>query len=220
MAAVTRAVALGAMLALIGGGSEAAPGARDSAPVEGARVRGVARVRATERRVTHVVDSILPIEEELRRFQEILGPPPKSLAGGAHSRDDLVDRFARAVTLADTAALLDLLMTRDEFGWIYYPSSRFTTPPYELAPALIWFQIESNSSKGLGRLLTRLGGLPLDVASYECAPDPDVKGRNRIWRHCTVRVVPPAAEPFELKLFGSILERDGRFKFVSYGNGF
>jgi hypothetical protein len=166
-----------------------------------------------------VVDSILPIEEEIRRFRTVLGPDPERLSGGATTVAALVDRFERALAETDTAAFADMVMTRDEFGWLYYPTSIFTAPPYELAPSLVWFQIENGSSRGLGRLLERLGGRPIGITGHTC-PEPVIQGINRVWEGCVVRFDTPDAQPRELQLFGSILERDGVFKFVSYTNGF
>ncbi len=166
------------------------------------------------------MDSILPIEEELRRFRDDLGPAPSRLSGGAASRDALVGRFVEALAASDTAAFADMLMTRDEFGWLYYPHTRYTARPYELAPALFWFQIENGTSRGIGRLLDRLGGTSLVVFGYRCAAEPLVEEPNRIWEECSLTVDPPESEPSEMRLFGSILERDGVFKFISYTNDF
>ena len=168
---------------------------------------------------THV-DSILPIEEELRRFRDELGPAPNRLSGGAASRDALIQRFVEALATSDTAAFADMLMTRDEFGWLYYPHTRYTSRPYEMAPALLWFQIENGTSRGIGRLLARLGGTSLVVPDYRCAPEPLVEERNLIWEECSLTVDPPEGEPSEMRLFGSILDRDGVFKFISYSNDF
>jgi hypothetical protein len=169
---------------------------------------------------TTVVDSILPIAEEIRRFREVLGPDPGSLSGGASSREALVDRFAGALAQRDTAALRDMLLTRDEFGWLYYPHTRFTAPPYELPPSFVWFQIENGSGQGLGRLLERLAGPDFEVLGHSCPPEPLIEGPNRIWDGCSVRFDPPEGDPRELALFGGILERGGVFKFISYSNGF
>jgi hypothetical protein len=166
------------------------------------------------------VDSIFPIEEEIRRFHAVLGPDPGRLSGGAGSVDALVDRFERALAEADTTAFADMLMTRDEFGWLHYPTTIFTAPPYELGPSLVWFQIENGSSRGLGRLLDRLGGRPVEFVEHTCPPEPVIQGINRVWEGCVVRFDTPDEDPRELQLFGSILERDGVFKFVSYTNGF
>ncbi len=171
--------------------------------------------------VRTIVDSILPIEEELRRFREAIpGEPPRALAGGAPSRDALVERFVKALEAADTAAFRDMLLTRAEFAWLYYPNTRYTAPPYELAPALLWFQIENGTSRGFGRLLDRMGGRPAYARGYTCPADGRREGSNRVWEDCVVHLRPPGAEARDLRLFGTILERDGVYKFVSYSNGF
>jgi len=178
-----------------------------------------AAAAATASALPPVVDSIFPIEQELRRFRAHLGPEPAGLSGGSGSLDSLVDGFARAVAESDTAAFAEMLLTRDEFGWLYYPTTRFTSRPYELAPGMVWFQIQNGTSQGLRRLLTRFGGRPLVVTGRTCPAEPRVEGRNRIWEGCTLRLERPEG-PLEAALFGSILERDGVFKFVSYTNGF
>lgn len=167
-----------------------------------------------------IVDSILPMEEELRRFRQTVAERPASLGGGAPSRDALVEGFLTAIEAADTAAFRNMLLTRAEFAWLYYPHTRFTAPPYELPPGLLWFQIENGTSRGFGRMLDRMGGRPVHAEGYACPSDPLVEGPNRIWENCVVRLSPPGGEARDLRLFGSILERDGVFKFISYSNGF
>jgi len=171
--------------------------------------------------VRAIVDSIFPIEEELRRFRATLaGEPPAGLTGGAPSRDALVERFVTALEAADTAAFRDMLLTRTEFAWLYYPHTRFTAPPYELAPDLLWFQIENGTSRGFGRLLDRMGGRAAHAAGYTCPVGARTEGPNLAWEDCVVHLRPPGSERRDLRLFGTILARDGVYKFVSYSNGF
>jgi len=161
---------------------------------------------------THV-DSILPPEEEQRRFRAGL-EDPGVLAGGAESREALVRAFVRAAERADTTAVRRMILSRAEFAYLYYPSSEFTHPPKRLSPALLWFLTMQESEKGIGRLFARRGGRPLGYVSSRCAPAPRVEGENRLWDRCTVTLREGKTE----RLFGTIVERDGRFKFVSYQN--
>src|SRR5262245_9032664 len=69
---------------------------------------------------TRVVDSVLPREVEIARFRAGL-PPVASLSGGASSREALIRRFVTALETSDTAGLRNLLMSRAEFAWLYYP---------------------------------------------------------------------------------------------------
>lgn len=162
------------------------------------------------------VDSAIPIDEALRRFRRDM-PKPNSLHGGFGSREKLVREFVRAVEIQDTAALRRMVLKADEFAWFYYPSSPLSRPPYELAPALMWFQLQGESEKGASRLLAERAGRPLRYVDHSCAPA-RVEGKNRIHSHCELRRLTPAGDTVAERLFGLIVERDDSHKFVSYAN--
>ena len=169
----------------------------------------------------YVVDSILPVEEELRRFRAAIGGNPvAAFENGAPSRDSLLGTFIHALSTSDTVALQKMLLNAQEFAWLVYPESQYTRPPYTQAPALVWNQIQNPAASGYIRLVRRLGGKKLQYEGYECSPNPDREGQNVIWTRCTVLVAEPNEGARARRLFGSIIERDGRFKFVSYANEF
>jgi len=167
-----------------------------------------------------VVDSTLPIAEEVRRFLATVDSVPTALRGGASSRDELVRWFIRAVERRDTLALPGLLVQADEFIGLYYPHSRYTTPPWELSPSLLWFQMLNQSSRGITRLLERDGGRPLGYRGTTCPGPPLAEGPNRIWDGCLVRLGEAGQGERERRLFGAILERGGTFKFLTFVNGY
>ena len=107
-----------------------------------------------------------------------------------------------------------------EFADLVYPESPYTHPPYRQSPALVWNQIENPSESGLTRLVRRLGHQPLRYINHKCDADPDRQGRNLIWTNCVVRLSSPTAASERHRLFGSIIQRDGKFKIVSYKNEF
>ncbi|MBA3498360.1 MAG: hypothetical protein H0T86_14765, partial [Gemmatimonadales bacterium] len=78
-----------------------------------------------------VIDSALPIEEALRRFREGR-TEPKALRGGVSSRESLARGFVAALEARDTAALRRLVLSAEEFAWLYYPASALSKPPYQL----------------------------------------------------------------------------------------
>jgi len=178
---------------------------------------GSAAAAVADRPPVHV-DSIFPIEEEIRRFRldlpevDALGP------GAAASRDELVARFVAALEHEDTTALRAMVMSRAEFAWLWYPFTPYTHEPYEMSPALLWFQVQQNSEKGIARALRSYGGRPLGFDGYECAAAPTGLDRNRIWDDCVLRVLDPDGNRVVKRLFGSIIGRDGRFEFMAYGN--
>ena len=165
----------------------------------------------------YVVDSILPVEEELRRFRSGL-PVVTSLEGGATSREKLLSLFLRAVEEADTAALVRLAISRSEFAYLVYPESPYTSPPYRQAPGLVWMRYSGASGTGLARLLGRWAGVRLGGrASASCSGSPVQEGNNRIWRDCVVRVV-TGADTVASRLVGAVIERQGKYKILSYAN--
>jgi hypothetical protein len=138
---------------------------------------------------------------------------PRLLAGPP-SQDSLVQLFARALAKGDTASLSRLQITREEFAFLYYPENKMARPPYELGPELMWMQLQSQSDRGLRRLLGAYGGRKLSIDGIECQPP---KRENAVIIHqCSVRTGERANSMKQL--FGSIIERDGRFKFVGYAN--
>ncbi len=113
-----------------------------------------------------------------------------------------------------------MLLTPREFIDLVYPESQYTRPPYRQSPALVWQQIQNGSSAGLSRLLERMGGAPIRGERQQCEKTPQEFGKNTIYSHCTVAVSQPDGTVKQMQLFGPIIERDGRFKFVSYANQF
>jgi hypothetical protein len=163
-----------------------------------------------------VVDSILPPKEALRRFRADL-PEVTALTGGASSRDALVRRFLSALEARDTATLREMVLSRAEYAWLYYPASAFAREPYYQMPQLNWFLNIEDSQKGITRLFTRYGGRDLQFASYECPQAERFDGGLRMWDRCVVSFVHDGAEK-QMRMFGSIAERNGQFKFYSYVN--
>lgn len=169
----------------------------------------------------YVVDSILPVAEELRRFRAALpGDSAVALTGGSTSREALVRRFVRALSANDTADLKAMAVRGREFADLYYPESPYTRAPYRQSPALAWSLIQNPSASGLTRLVRRLGGTPMRYVSHRCEPTAVHEGRNARHTGCLVRLVNAAGDTVTKRYFGSILERDGRFKFLSYTNQF
>lgn len=164
------------------------------------------------------VDSALPIAELLARFRATLPDTPTTLVGGAATAEELARTLLRAVSAGDTARVRALLVSRAEFAWLYYPHSRYTAPPYELGPELVWFTTVSASDKGAGRLLARYGGRPLRFERLLCGDSSVVEGPNTVRRGCRVRFAVADSAARDLQLFGALLHRDGRYKFLSYAN--
>lgn len=193
----------GALLVLGAGCKDTSP----SRPPEGLAAQEVP---------THV-DSFVPREVALERFRHG-GAEVRALNGGASSRDALVRGFLQALESRDTAALRRLVISRDEFAWVYYPTSSQGLPPYSLNPDLMWFMLVQQGNRGFTRALRDLGGRQLELDGYHCR-EKMREGANTLWGSCLVRWRQGApADTMSARLFGPILERGGRYKFLSYAN--
>ena len=169
----------------------------------------------------YIIDSVLPVEEELRRFREALGGTPATkLANGSESREALVRRLVRDVAAHDTTDIRAMMLTAREFADLVYPSSPYTHPPYRQPPGLVWMQITNPSVSGFRRLMTRRGGVQYQYESHACKAQPERQGENLLWSDCTIRLSSPDRETTTQRWFGSIIERNGTFKLVSLSNQF
>ena len=171
----------------------------------------------TTRAPGSVIDSVFPMPEMIRRFQRGLAPVT-ALRGGARSRQQLVAAFIGALATRDKSRLGTLVLSRAEFAYVYFPNAPDGVNPNGLPPTLRWDGIVRNSEKGVARALTRIGGKPLTLESLDCRSAPVSTGATTLHDGCTVRIVARDGTRFDGRLFGSIIEYAGRFKFVSYTN--
>lgn len=198
--------ALMALVALLAGCADAADETRSSD-----HVRQTVAASPTGRTPGAVIDSTRPIAEHLARFRA--GEVEPSTLDGASSRERLVRSAVLALARRDTAALRALMIGRAEFAYFFYPSSRLSRPPYEMPPDLLWMQLTMGSEKGLEKAIRSLPPRTLRYAGHECGRV-EHEGVNVVHQVCTVRL----ANGETVRLFGSILERGGRFKLVSWAN--
>lgn len=164
-----------------------------------------------------VVDSILTRDEVLRRFRQGLSPVGV-LENGKESRHQLVAAFLAAMGSRDTVALSSMAITRAEFAYLYYPTTAQGLPPYDLEPGLMWHLLVQRSDRGLRRSLAAYGGRRLRLLGYDCGKKESREGDNSISGPCVVRVRDPEGRIVSLGLISQIIERGGRYKFVSYAN--
>lgn len=156
-------------------------------------------------------------QAELAAFRAGL-TPVRNLEGGEPSREALVRRFVAALGAQDTAALRRLQLSRAEFAWLYYPTTPQALPPYDLDSGTLWFTLQAQGSKGLANALGRLGGKAIQFVAERCEGSASREGENTVYGPCLVRIVTPPSDTSEGRLFGLVLERGGRWKFVTLSN--
>lgn len=160
-------------------------------------------------------DTAIYIDTLLRRFQAG-SLRSDTLSGTSSSRETLARRYLDAVTHFDTSALREMHITRAEYAYLYFPSSKMMKPPYELPPDVAWLLLTGETNKGMGTVLRRFGGQQLNFRSVRCPGEPLREGPSTVWRDCVVRFSGADGTVQERPLFAAIIEREGRFKIFSY----
>ncbi len=155
--------------------------------------------------------------EMIRRFRAGL-PDPKGLVGGADSRRALATQFVAALAAGNRTTLGELTLSRAEFAYLYYPNSRDAGMTNGMPPTLRWDLMTLSSEKGIARAIDRIGGKPLTLQALDCPNPPATTGTITMHDGCTVRIGLVDGTTFNGRLFGSIIEHAGRFKFAGYNN--
>jgi hypothetical protein len=171
----------------------------------------------TMRSPREVFESMRASAEALRRFRIGL-PEPDGLAGGAPTRQALGELFVAALSARDTAALGNLLVTRAEFAYLYYPLSRDALSANGMPPDRRWELLELSSQTSVARALSQFGGRALTLVSLDCPNAPATIGVLAQHDGCTVHLARGDGSTFNGVLFGPIVEHQGHFKFIGYAN--
>jgi hypothetical protein len=167
----------------------------------------------------YVVDSIFPVDEELRRFRKVLGGDRAIVFnGGSPSREALVRRFVTALAANDTNEFRIMVVHGREFADLYYPASVYSRAPFHQPPQLAWSLIQNPSADGLKKLLRTMGGKPITYVADKCDPKVHHEGRITRYSGCIVRIAHANGDTTTRLLFGSIVELGGVYKFLSYTN--
>jgi hypothetical protein len=199
-------------------GAACTSGSADAASDAVVRARQDSINRATP---GYVVDSVRPIGEEIRRFEQAVGGGKvTALRHASGSREALVRRIVADVAKRDSIDLAEAAITPREFIDLVYPTSPYTHAPYLQPPSLVWMAIANPSVAGYRRLLARRGVQSFDYVSHACSGRTEHQSRNTIYSGCTVTVRDAAGKQTSQRWFAGILERDGQFKLVGYKNQF
>jgi hypothetical protein len=157
------------------------------------------------------------MEEMIHRFQDQL-PATSALTGGEPSPEALVRRYLAALARRDSTTLGTLIVTRAEYGYLAFPNTALALPPYQLDPAYAWFHLRSESESGIRRALAKYGGGALEYDAHQCSADATEGRAATIWEDCRVQLRVGNGMPFEVAMFGAIIEYRGQFKFLSYAS--
>jgi hypothetical protein len=139
----------------------------------------------------------------------------RHLANAASSPEELARGFLRALAVADVSTLKALRLTKAEFCDHVFPELPSSKVP-NLSCDFAWDQATLRSDGGLYDLLSSYGGKRYELVSLRFAGGTEPYKTYRVIKDARLVVRDEKGEEKEVKLFGSMLEMDGRYKLFSF----
>jgi hypothetical protein len=137
----------------------------------------------------------------------------------AHSHDSS-DSLARAVLTAierrDIDALQALAIDRAEFADHVWPELPAARPERNLSVGYVWGDLNQKSNVTLKHTLSAHGGTHYELDSIRFLGDSTSYDRFVVHRESELTVKDSSGTARQIRLFGSVLEKDGRYKVFSY----
>jgi hypothetical protein len=143
-------------------------------------------------------------------------PPsePRVLTNAANSPDALAKHFLKALAQGDEAAMRSLRITKEEFCRYVFAELPASKVP-NLTCDFAWQQGTLNSDKGLYEILPEHKGKHYELIAVRFEKGTISYDACHIHRDARLCVRDERGAEKELKLFGSILEINGKFKLFS-----
>lgn len=136
-----------------------------------------------------------------------------------HSHES-AEALSRAVLAAvearDAGALRALALSKEEFEahvWPHLPAAR---PERNLSPSFIWGDLHRKSHLTLRSTLAAHGGRKYEFVSVRFLGDTTAYGSYRVHRESELTVKLTDGTERQIRLFGSMIEKGGRYKAFSY----
>ena len=135
-------------------------------------------------------------------------PSPEALAGAV----------LEALVQRDRAMLDALALNEQEFRDHVWPELPASRPERNLPFSYVWGDLHQKSEGALAQTLAARGGQRYDLVSVRGTGETTDYQTYRVHRETVLVVRDPAGVQQELKLFGSMLEKNGMWKVFSYVN--
>ena len=145
------------------------------------------------------------------------GPAP--MAGGAASPEALALMVADAMRAGDVGRLRGLAMTEEEFRTHVWPSLPAARPERNVPFDFVWDRLAQNSEAQLAGTIAAIdagdvGALPLRAVRF--ARETSYYGDVAVHRRTELLFQDGDGRERLVRLFGSTVEQNGRFKVFSY----
>lgn len=149
------------------------------------------------------------------------GPAPaaregSALDGSSPSPEDAARDAIALIAAGDREALLEVALTEAEFREVVYPELPASRPERNTSADFVWGTLRQRSRHSLAFTLDRYRGEPLELVAVDFLGETTDYGAFRVHRETALTVRRPDGERSVVRLFGSMIERHGRFKIFSF----
>ena len=121
-----------------------------------------------------------------------------------------------AVEQRDTAGLRGLALSEEEFREHVWPELPAARPERNLPFSYVWGDLRQKSDESLGRMLASHGGRKYVLISVRNTGETTRYPSYTVSRETALMVRDETGAQMELRLFGSIIQKDGGWKVFSY----
>jgi hypothetical protein len=140
----------------------------------------------------------------------------RPLSNSHESPEALGRAVLAALETRDVDALRALALTREEFTEHVWPELPAARPERNLSPSFVWGDLNQKSNVTLRNTLGAHGGKKYEFRSIRFLGETTQYDSYRVTRESELTVKDSAGSERQVRLFGSVLEKDGRYKVFSY----
>jgi hypothetical protein len=141
---------------------------------------------------------------------------PAPLSPTFPSADDAARAVLDALAVRDVDALLDLSLDEHEFRQIVWPELPSSRPEVGLPVKYAWGRLHQTSRAGLALTLAEHGGRRYQLVSLTFRGETTRYLTFAVHRDTELVVREAPGAPRTVRIFGSLLEREGQWKVFSY----
>ena len=138
------------------------------------------------------------------------------LAHSYESPETLAGAVLAAIERQDVNALRDLALNEQEFREHVWPELPASRPERNLPFGFVWGDLRQKSETALAQTLGQHGGRKYVLTAIGFTGDTTTYRSYRVRRQSEVTVRGSDGGERHLRLFGSVIEKDRRFKVFSY----
>ena len=146
----------------------------------------------------------------------LLGCEHKEWKNSFNSPSEIGQAVVEALNQGDLSGLHQLRVSRKEYlSWIW-PAFSASRPPHNYPEDFAWSNLNTKSSRAVRRLVKRYGENSLTFVKLGFEQKTEEYKDFQLLRGTVLTITNNSGQQKTLKILGSVVEKDGRYKLLSY----